>query len=123
MPIDPKELKAGLAFFQDGKRVAKPSAGNYAVRPVAGGQFVKANGQEVTKELRDLFKGCLFLWLSKPFDAKASKEPAQEEPKQEEPKQEAVVKKPAHLKLPPHRLRLNRACLPRRLFSLQSPRP
>jgi hypothetical protein len=33
-----------------------------------------------------------------------------------------LPRSPSNLKLPPHRLLLNRVCLPRRLFSLQSPR-
>ncbi len=73
MPIEAKELKAGLAFIQDGKRVATPKSDNYAVRPVAGGPFVKANGQEVIKDLREQFPGCRFLWLAKLFDKEAEK--------------------------------------------------
>lgn len=72
MPIEVKDL-AGLAFFQDGKRVKVPVKGNYAVRPVAGGPFVNANGQEVLKDLAVLVKDCVFLWLSaKAAPAKAS---------------------------------------------------
>jgi hypothetical protein len=74
MPIETKDLKAGLAFIQDGKRVAIPKADNYAVRPVAGGQFMKANGADTVKELREQFPNCRFLWLSEPFDQKAAKE-------------------------------------------------
>jgi hypothetical protein len=74
MPIDAKELRAGLAFIQDGKRVATPKADNYAVRPVAGGPFVKANGQDVIKDLREQFPACRFLWLAKPFDKESKKE-------------------------------------------------
>jgi hypothetical protein len=70
MSIDAKELQAGLAITQDGKRVAAPKSGNYAVRPVAGGQFIKANGQDVIRDLNRMFPGCVFLWLSKPFKAK-----------------------------------------------------
>ena len=73
MPIEAKELKTGLAFSQDGKRVAKPKAGNYAVRPVAGGQFVKVNGQDLVKELRAQFPGCIFLWLSNPISESAER--------------------------------------------------
>jgi hypothetical protein len=73
MPIETKELKSGLAFIQDGKRVATPKSDNYAVRPVAGGPFVKANGQEVIKDLREQFPGCRFLWLAKPFEQEAEK--------------------------------------------------
>ena len=80
MPIEAKDLKTGLAFVQDGKRVSEPKAGNYAVRPIAGGPFVKANGQDVVNELRAQFPGCQFLWLSKPFDAKPSKDKPQEDP-------------------------------------------
>lgn len=75
MPIETKDLKAGLAFIQDGKRVAIPKKDNYAVSPVAGGQFVKANGQDILKDLRDQFPGCQFLWLAKPFNVKADKNP------------------------------------------------
>jgi hypothetical protein len=70
MGIEVKELQAGLVITQDGKRVAEPKAGNCAVRPVAGGAFVKANGQDVIKDLGILFPKCVFLWLSKPVKVK-----------------------------------------------------
>lgn len=70
MALEAKEVQAGLVFIQDGKRVKSPKIGNYAVRPVAGGQFVKANGQDVIRELAVMFAGCIFLWLSKPYDSK-----------------------------------------------------
>ena len=67
MSIEAKELKAGLVITQEGKRVVEPKAGNCAVRPVAGGAFVKANGQDVIRDLGILFPKCVFLWLSKPI--------------------------------------------------------
>jgi hypothetical protein len=70
MGIEVKELQAGLVITKDGKRVAEPKAGNCAVRPVAGGPFVKANGQDVIKDLGILFPKCVFLWLSKPVKVK-----------------------------------------------------
>jgi hypothetical protein len=70
--LEAKEVQAGLVIMQDGKRVTAPKSGNCSVRPVAGGQFVKVNGQEVIKDLGQLFPGCIFLWLSKPVQGKAS---------------------------------------------------
>lgn len=70
MSIEAKELQAGLVITQDGKRVVEPKAGNCAVRPVAGGAFVKANGQDVIRDLAILFPKCVFLWLSKPVKVK-----------------------------------------------------
>lgn len=73
MKIEANEIKTGLAFFQEGKRVEQPKAGNCAVRPIAGGPFVKVNGQEVLAGLRDAIKGCIFLWLSDPVEPKTGK--------------------------------------------------
>jgi hypothetical protein len=78
MPIETKELTAGLAFFQDGKRVKTPKAGNCAVRPIAGGAFVKANGQEVLKALRDAYPTVVFLFLSKPVEIEKPEKPEKE---------------------------------------------
>jgi len=72
MSLEAKEIAAGLAIVQDGKRVELPKSGNYAVRPVAGGPYIKANGQDVIKDLAQLFPGCVFLWLSKAFEVKAA---------------------------------------------------
>lgn len=87
MAIEVKEVKEGLAFFQDGKRVKEPKAGNYAVRPVLGGPFVKANAQQVLHDLANLFAGCIFLWLSTPVDVPRAPvvPPAEEVPPVEEP--------------------------------------
>lgn len=72
---DEKKLDlVGLAFFQDGKRIGKPDSDNCVVRPLAGGPYVKATGQDVLALLRAEFKGVQFLWLSKPVtDAKPKK--------------------------------------------------
>ena len=84
MSIEAKELKAGLVITQEGKRVIEPEEGNCAVRPVAGGAFVKANGQDVIRDLGILFPKCLFLWLSKPVKVKDAgvdgKKPGDEDP-------------------------------------------
>ena len=77
MATEAKDLLAGLAFFQEGKRVGKPRKGNYAVRPIAGGAFAKANGQDVIADLKKLFVDCVFLWLSAQFDPKAAKAEAE----------------------------------------------
>lgn len=84
MPIETKAIQDGLAFFQEGNRVPAPKAGNYSVRPVAGGPFAKANGQDIIKDLNDQFKGCHFLWLSKTVEAgKPADEPKPEAPASE----------------------------------------
>jgi len=82
MGIEAKELKTGLVITQDGMRVMDPKSGNCAVRPVAGGQFVKANGQDVIRDLVELFPKCIFLWLSKPVVVKESKD---KDPKDKDP--------------------------------------
>jgi hypothetical protein len=73
MPIEAKDIKVGLAFFQDGKQVEKPVSGNYAVRPVAGGPLVKVSGSDVLDALKADNPKCIFLWLSTPVKASVKK--------------------------------------------------
>jgi hypothetical protein len=92
MSIEAKDLKAGLAVTQDGKRVYVPKGGNYAVRPVSGGQFVKVNGQDVVKELSLMFPGCIFTWLSKPMEVEKNNGKKSKSGDDESPDSEAETK-------------------------------
>jgi hypothetical protein len=58
----------GLKLFQSGKPVdGSPQPGEtYAVRPVAGGSYVKATGRDVVQDLAGEFPKSHFLWLSAP---------------------------------------------------------
>ena len=64
-------LMAGKQIISD---LLKSKADNFAVRPIAGGELVAADGQKVVEALRKEFPGKSFLWLSKPVKAEAQKE-------------------------------------------------
>jgi hypothetical protein len=65
--MDTKEIIAGCLLMKEGKPLAtEPVSGTIAVRPVANGKFVQANGGDVVNALSAAYPKCQFLWLAKP---------------------------------------------------------
>jgi len=64
-----KELAEGVVILRGDKLFkGETLKGNLVVRPIAGGPYVKARGQDVLKVLREAYPKARFLWLSKPVD-------------------------------------------------------
>lgn len=62
-----KEIVAGCQLMQEGKPLAgEPVSGTVAVRPLANGPFVQANGVDLVSTLQAAYPKCQFLWLAKP---------------------------------------------------------
>ena len=62
-----KDILAGVSLTQAGKPVSGEAlADNIVVRPLKGGPYVKANGQEVLAVLRAAHPKAAFLWISDP---------------------------------------------------------
>lgn len=65
--METKEILAGCQLMQEGKPLtAEPVAGTVAVRPIAGGPFVQANGVDLVNALSAAYPKCQFLYLSNP---------------------------------------------------------
>lgn len=65
--METKEILAGCQLMQEGKPLtAEPVAGTVAVRPIAGGPFVQANGVDLVNALSAAYPKCQFLFLSNP---------------------------------------------------------
>ena len=71
--MEAKEILAGCLVTKEGKPLsAEPVSGTIAVRPLANGKFVQANGLDVVNALSAAYPKCQFLWLAKPIEPKAS---------------------------------------------------